>query len=145
MRTTAFSFELQRARHILTKVNALAPMMREMSDQELQAQTPRMRKMLQGGQSLNSLLPMAFATAREAARRVLGMYPYDVQVIGAIVLHHGWIAEMKTGEGKTLTAALPLYLNGLTGKGAILVTPSRYLAQRDQEELSALYEWLGLT
>lgn len=145
MRTTAFSFELRRARHILAKVNALAPTMRAMSDEELQAQTPRMRKMLRDGKSLNSLLPMAFATAREAARRVLGMYPYDVQVIGAIVLHHGWIAEMKTGEGKTLTAALPLYLNGLTGKGAILVTPSRYLAQRDQEELSVLYEWLGLT
>lgn len=145
MRTTAFSLELQRAKHILTKVNALAPTMREMSDQELKAQTPQMQKMLKNGKSLNSLLPMAFATAREAARRVLGMYPYDVQVIGAIVLQHGWIAEMKTGEGKTLTAALPLYLNGLTGKGAILVTPSRYLAQRDQEELSVLYEWLGLT
>lgn len=145
MRTTAFSLELQRAKRILTKVNALAPTMRAMSDQKLKAQTPRMQKMLKDGKSLNSLLPMAFATAREAARRVLGMYPYDVQVIGAIVLHHGWIAEMKTGEGKTLTAALPLYLNGLTGKGAILVTPSRYLAQRDQEELSVLYKWLGLT
>lgn len=89
MRTTAFSFELRRARHILAKVNALAPTMRAMSDEELQAQTPRMRKMLRDGKSLNSLLPMAFATAREAARRVLGMYPYDVQVIGAIVLHHG--------------------------------------------------------
>ena len=111
MRTTAFSLELQRAKRILTKVNALAPTMRAMSDQKLKAQTPRMQKMLKDGKSLNSLLPMAFATAREAARRVLGMYPYDVQVIGAIVLHHGWIAEMKTGEGKTLTAALPATLS----------------------------------
>lgn len=140
-----FSWEYQKARRILRQVNALAPKMRSLDDQSLQEQTPKLRARLAEGASLMEILPEAYATVREAARRVLGMYPFDVQVLGAIVMQQGQIAEMKTGEGKTLTATLPLYLNGLTQKGAILVTPSMYLAKRDQEEMAPLYEWLGLT
>ena len=141
----SFSWEYQKARRILRQVNALAPKMRSLDDQSLQEQTPKLRAQLAEGASLMEILPEAYATVREAARRVLGMYPFDVQVLGAIVMQQGQIAEMKTGEGKTLTATLPLYLNGLTQKGAILVTPSMYLAKRDQEEMAPLYEWLGLT
>lgn len=141
----SFSWEYQKARRILRQVNALAPKMRSLDDQSLQEQTPKLRTQLAEGASLMEILPEAYATVREAARRVLGMYPFDVQVLGAIVMQQGQIAEMKTGEGKTLTATLPLYLNGLTQKGAILVTPSMYLAKRDQEEMAPLYEWLGLT
>ena len=141
----SFSWEYQKARRILRQVNALAPKMRSLDDQSLQEQTPKLRAQLAEGASLMEILPEAYATVREAARRILGMYPFDVQVLGAIVMQQGQIAEMKTGEGKTLTATLPLYLNGLTQKGAILVTPSMYLAKRDQEEMAPLYEWLGLT
>ena len=141
----SFSWEYQKARRILRQVNALAPKMRSLDDQSLQEQTPKLRAQLAEGASLMEILPEAYATVREAARRVLGMYPFDVQVLGAIVMQQGQIAEMKTGEGKTLTATLPLYLNALTQKGAILVTPSMYLAKRDQEEMAPLYEWLGLT
>lgn len=140
-----FSWEYQKARRILRQVNALAPKMRSLDDQSLQERTPKLRARLAEGASLMEILPEAYATVREAARRILGMYPFDVQVLGAIVMQQGQIAEMKTGEGKTLTATLPLYLNGLTQKGAILVTPSMYLAKRDQEEMAPLYEWLGLT
>ena len=136
----SFSWEYQKARRILRQVNALAPKMRSLDDQSLQEQTPKLRVQLAEGASLMEILPEAYATVREAARRVLGMYPFDVQVLGAIVMQQGQIAEMKTGEGKTLTATLPLYLNGLTQKGAILVTPSMYLAKRDQEEMAPLYE-----
>ena len=129
----SFSWEYQKARRILRQVNALAPKMRSLDDQSLQEQTPKLRTQLAEGASLMEILPEAYATVREAARRVLGMYPFDVQVLGAIVMQQGQIAEMKTGEGKTLTATLPLYLNGLTQKGAIMVTPSMYLAKRDQE------------
>ncbi|WP_180546989.1 DEAD/DEAH box helicase, partial [Staphylococcus haemolyticus] len=95
--------------------------------------------------TLNKLLPEAYATIREASKRVLGMYPKDVQVMGAIVMHQGNIAEMQTGEGKTLTATMPLYLNALTGKSAFLITTNDYLANRDFQEMRPLYEWLGLT
>lgn len=91
------------------------------------------------------ILPEAFATVREADYRVLGMFPYEVQVIGALILNEGAIAEMRTGEGKTLTATMPLYLNALSGKGAMLVTPNDYLAARDEENLAPVYKWLGLT
>ena len=90
-------------------------------------------------------MPEAYATIREASKRVLGMYPKDVQVMGAIVMHQGNIAEMQTGEGKTLTATMPLYLNALTGKSAFLITTNDYLANRDFQEMRPLYEWLGLT
>nr|MDK8248009.1 accessory Sec system translocase SecA2 [Enterococcus faecalis] len=99
-----------------------------LSDGQLRHKTDEFKARYQGGESLDELLPEAFAAVREAAKRVLGMYPYDVQVLGGIVLHEGHIAEMKTGEGKTLTATLPLYLNALTGKSVILVTVNDYLS-----------------
>lgn len=129
---------------IVNKINALEEKMQGLSDDELKSQTNYFKNRLAEGQSLDDILPEAFATVREASKRVLGMRPYDVQVIGAIVLHRGIIAEMKTGEGKTLTATMPLYLNALTGKGAHLVTVNDYLASRDAEEMGQLYSWLGL-
>ena len=130
---------------ILAQVNRLKDKMENLSDQELQDQTLRFRERLADGEQLDDLLPEAYATIREANKRVLGKFPYDVQVLGAIALHKGNIAEMKTGEGKTLTATMPLYLNGLTGKGAILVTTNEYLAERDAIEMGEVYKWLGLT
>lgn len=129
----------------LKSVNSLKKTMSEMTDDELKEQTEKFRKRLDDGEKLDTLLPEAFATIREAAHRVLGMFAYDVQIMGGIVLHQGQLAEMKTGEGKTLTAILPLYLNALTGKGAILVTTNAYLAKRDAEEMSPVFESLGLT
>lgn len=137
--------EKKRLRRILRQVNGLAPVMRKMSDEQLQGQTSYLRAQLKAGASLEKILPRAYATVREADYRILGLYPYDVQVMGAIVLNQGNIAEMKTGEGKTLTATMPLYLNALSGKGAFLVTPNDYLAERDETNLSPVYEWLGLT
>lgn len=119
--------------------------MRKMSDAQLQNQTQIFRELLKKGKTLEDILPEAFATVREADYRVLGLYPYDVQVLGAIMLSQGSIAEMKTGEGKTLVATMPLYLNGLTGKGAMLVTPNGYLAARDEKDLAPVYKFLGLT
>ena len=116
-----------------------------MSDAQLQNQTQIFRELLKKGKTLEDILPEAFATVREADYRVLGLYPYDVQVLGAIMLSQGSIAEMKTGEGKTLVATMPLYLNGLTGKGAMLVTPNGYLAARDEKDLAPVYKFLGLT
>ena len=139
------NFRLQKVKHILAKVNALTAEMRGMSDEELKHQTVLLKKELANGKTVDDILPRAFATIREADYRILGMFPYDVQVMGAIVLNQGNIAEMKTGEGKTLTATMPLYLNALTGKGAFLLTPNNYLAQRDKEQLQPVYEWLGLT
>lgn len=139
------NFRLQKVKRTLAKVNALASEMRGMSDEELKHQTVLLKKELANGKTVDDILPRAFATIREADYRILGMFPYDVQVMGAIVLNQGNIAEMKTGEGKTLTATMPLYLNALTGKGAFLLTPNNYLAQRDKEQLQPVYEWLGLT
>jgi preprotein translocase subunit SecA len=119
--------------------------MQKMSDEQLKAQTPKLKQLLTDGKSTDDILPEAFATVREAAVRVLKMRPYDVQVLGGIVLFQGRIAEMKTGEGKTLTATLPLYLMGLTGRGAHLVTVNDYLAERDAREMGELFNWLGLT
>lgn len=116
-----------------------------MSDKQLQAQTKKFRKKLKEGAKLQDILPEAYATVREADYRILHLYPYDVQVMGAIVMNDGNIAEMKTGEGKTLTATMPLYLNALSGKGAMLVTPNGYLANRDESNLEPVYNFLGLT
>lgn len=127
------------------KIDQLAPAMEKLSDAELRAKTTEFRQRLKDGASLDSLLTEAFAVVREADRRVLGLFPYLVQVMGGIALHQGNIVEMKTGEGKTLTATMPLYLNGLTGEGAMLVTPNDYLARRDGEEMGQVYHWLGLT
>lgn len=139
------NIRLRKPRKILKQINKLAPKMKKMSDEELQNQTQIFRKQLKDGKTLEDILPEAFATIREADYRVLGLYPYDVQVLGAIILSQGGIAEMKTGEGKTLVATMPLYLNGLTGKGAMLVTPNGYLASRDEESLAPVYKFLGLT
>lgn len=138
-------YRLYKIRKILAKINALAPHYKEMPEEELRGETKRFKQRLKDGESLDDLLPEAFATIREANRRVLGMFPFDVQVIGGIVLHQGKIAEMRTGEGKTLTATMPLYLNSLTEKGAILVTVNDYLAKRDAEEMKPVYEYLGVS
>ncbi|MBI0536136.1 preprotein translocase subunit SecA [Roseomonas sp. KE2513] len=126
-------------------INALEPAIAALSDDQLKAKTPEFRERIAKGESLDSLLPEAFAVCREASKRVLGMRHFDVQLIGGMVLHEGRIAEMKTGEGKTLVATLPCYLNGLTGKGVHVVTVNDYLASRDAEEMGRLYAWLGLT
>ena len=126
-------------------VNALEPEMRSMSDQQLQAQTLRFKERCHNGESLDDLLPEAFATVREASLRTLDMRHFDVQLIGGVVLHRGKIAEMKTGEGKTLAATLPAYLNALTGKGVHIVTVNDYLAKRDTEWMGNIYNFLGLS
>lgn len=127
------------------KITALEPMMKALTDEELQQQTQKFRERLAKGESLDSLTIEAFATLREASSRVLGMRPFDVQLTGGLVLHNGMIAEMKTGEGKTLVATLPIYLNALSGKGAHVVTINDYLAKRDSEWMGKLYRFLGLT
>ena len=132
-------------RKIVAKINAFEPDMEAMSDEELKAQTPKFRERLAAGETLDDILPEAFATVREASRRTLGMRHFDVQMIGGIVLHRGEIAEMATGEGKTLMATLPCYLNALEGKGVHVVTVNDYLAKRDAEWMSAVYGFLGLT
>ena len=119
--------------------------MSSLSDQELVAKTVEFRQRLSKGESLDDLLVEAFAVAREADKRILGMFPYDVQVMGAIVMHYGNVAEMNTGEGKTLTATMPVYLNALSGEGVMVVTPNEYLAKRDAEEMGQVYRFLGLT
>jgi len=137
--------EIARYRRVVERINALEPRMRAMSDPELSSMTPQFRARLAGGEALNDILPEAYATAREAARRVLGERPFDVQLIGAIALHEGRIAEMKTGEGKTLTATLPMYLNALTGRGAHLVTTNDFLVRWQAEWMGRLYQFLGIT
>lgn len=137
--------ELKRLTKIADKVEAYAQDMAELSDDELKAKTPKFKKRYQAGETLDDLLPEAFAVAREGAKRVLGLYPYHVQIIGGIVLHEGNIAEMKTGEGKTLTATMPVYLNALAGEGVHVVTVNEYLSSRDATEMGELYNWLGLS
>ena len=119
--------------------------MSSLSDQELVAKTVEFRQRLSKGESLDDLLVEAFAVVREADKRILGMFPYDVQVMGAIVMHYGNVAEMNTGEGKTLTATMPVYLNALSGQGVMVVTPNEYLSKRDAEEMGQVYRFLGLT
>jgi preprotein translocase subunit SecA len=130
---------------IVKKINALEPQMQALSDAELQAKTPEFRQRVENGEALDKLLPEAFAVCREASKRVLGMRHYDVQMIGGMVLHLGKIAEMRTGEGKTLVATLPVYLNALQGKGVHVVTVNDYLARRDSAWMGRLYNWLGLS
>ena len=126
-------------------VNALEPNIHALSDDELRAQTELFRQRLANGEKLDDLLPEAFATVREAAIRTLGQRHYDVQLIGGIALHRGEIAEMKTGEGKTLVATLAVYLNALEGKGVHVVTVNDYLARRDADWMGQIYRFLGMT
>ncbi len=135
--------ELRRIDKIANKVEAYAKPMAAMTDDQLKAKTPEFRQRYQKGESLDDLLPEAFAVAREGAKRVLGLYPFHVQIMGGIVLHEGNIAEMKTGEGKTLTATMPVYLNSLSGKGVHVITVNEYLSKRDATEMGQLYNWLG--
>ena len=137
--------ELKRIQPICDKVLALEDKYSAMTDKELKAQTPLFRERFEKGEALDDILPEAFAVCREASWRVLGMKHFPVQIIGGIVLHQGRIAEMKTGEGKTLVATLPAYLNGLTGRGVHIVTVNDYLARRDSEWMGKLYRFLGLT
>ena len=130
---------------IVKQIAAFEPTIEALSDEELVAQTDKFRRLLAGGKSLDDILPEAFATVREAARRVLGMRHFDVQMIGGIVLHRGEIAEMRTGEGKTLVATLAVYLNAIEGKGVHVVTVNDYLARRDAEWMGQIYKFLGLT
>ena len=137
--------ELKKFEKIAAKVESHADEMSKLSDEQLQAKTPEFRDRIKKGESLDDLLPEAFAVAREGAKRVLGLYPFHVQILGGIALHYGNIAEMMTGEGKTLTATMPVYLNALEGKGVHVVTVNEYLSSRDEEEMGQLYKWLGLT
>ena len=136
--------ELKRITPIVDKIEALRPTMQVMSDTELRDQTRKFRERLEAGETLDDLLPEAFATVREAGKRVLGMEHYRVQLIGGVILHQGRIAEMRTGEGKTLVSTLPAYLNALEGKGVHIVTVNDYLAQRDAEWMGSIHEFLGL-
>ena len=137
--------ELKRMRPIVEKINSLEPQMAALTDEQLRAKTPELKERLAHGASLDDILPEAFAVCREAGKRVLGMRHFDVQLIGGMVLHSGKIAEMKTGEGKTLVATLPSYLNGLAGKGVHVVTVNDYLARRDSEWMGRIHQFLGLS
>ena len=137
--------QIARLEKIANEIDALGPQMAQLSDDELRQKTEEFKARLEKGETLDDLLVEAFAVVREAAKRVLGMYPYKVQLMGGIALHEGNIAEMKTGEGKTLTATMPVYLNALTGKGVHVVTVNEYLASRDATEMGKLYQFLGLS
>ena len=137
--------EVKRIEPLIKKINELEPEMEKLTDKELQAKTPYLKEKLANGSTLDDILPEAFAVAREASKRVLGMRHFDVQLKGGIILHQGRIAEMKTGEGKTLVATLPVYLNALSGKGVHVVTVNDYLAKRDSEWMGKLYKFLGLS
>ncbi|WP_413289717.1 preprotein translocase subunit SecA [Bdellovibrio sp. HCB337] len=137
--------EMKRIRPTVDKINSYEPQMQALTDEQLKAKTPEFQQRLKNGETVNDILPEAFAVCREASKRVLGMRHYDVQMIGGIVLNRGAISEMRTGEGKTLVATLPVYLNALTGRGVHVVTVNDYLARRDAEWMGRLYGWLGLT
>ena len=137
--------ELKRIRPIVDRIESLRPEMQALSDEELKAKTPYFKERLANGETLDDILPEAYAVCREAARRTLGMEHFRVQLIGGIILHQGRIAEMKTGEGKTLVCTLPAYLNALEGKGVCVVTVNDYLASRDAEWMGAVHRFLGLT
>ncbi|MBY5033537.1 preprotein translocase subunit SecA [Streptococcus gallolyticus] len=137
--------ELKKLEKMADKVIAYADQMAALSDEALQAKTAEFKERYQKGESLDDLLYEAFAVVREASKRVLGLYPYPVQIMGGIVLHHGDVPEMRTGEGKTLTATMPVYLNALAGQGVHVVTVNEYLATRDATEMGELYSWLGLS
>ena len=137
--------EVKRIMPIVEKIEALRPSMQALTDEELQHKTVEFKERLAKGETLDDILPEAFAVVREADKRVLGLEPYRVQLIGGIILHQGRIAEMKTGEGKTLVATLPAYLNALEGKGVHIITVNDYLANRDATEMGQVHRFLGLT
>ena len=137
--------EIRRLEKMADKVFKYEDQMAALSDEELQAKTEEFKQRYQNGETLDQLLYEAFAVVREGAKRVLGLFPYKVQVMGGIVLHHGDVPEMRTGEGKTLTATMPVYLNALSGKGVHVVTVNEYLSERDATEMGELYSWLGLS
>ncbi|MGO9416275.1 MAG: DEAD/DEAH box helicase, partial [Syntrophobacteraceae bacterium] len=137
--------ELKKLVPIVDEINSFEPEIRKLSDDQLKGKTAEFRQRLENGEELDDLLAEAFAVVREASDRALAMRPFDVQLIGGVVLHQGKIAEMKTGEGKTLVATMPIYLNALSGKGVHLVTVNDYLAKRDSEWMGQIYKFLGLT
>src|SRR5487761_2351520 len=137
--------EVKRMRPMVAAISALEPQMQALSDAELAQKTAKFRERIENGEKLDKLIPEAFAVCREAGRRALNMRHFDVQLIGGIVLHRGKIAEMKTGEGKTLVATLPVYLNALAGKGVHVITVNDYLAHRDSDWMGRIYKFLGLT
>ena len=136
---------LKKLAPIVKTINELEPKLRSLSDGELRARTDEFKKRLAGGETLDDILPEAYATVREAAVRTIGQRHFDVQLYGGIVLHQGRIAEMKTGEGKTITETLPAYLNALTGRGVHIVTVNDYLAKRDAAWMGKIYKFLGLS
>jgi len=137
--------QLSKVKKILHQINLKKEEMASLTDGELAGKTQEFKERLTAGESLDDILVEAFAVVREADKRILGMFPYDVQVMGGIVIHQGNVAEMNTGEGKTLTATMPVYLNALLGQGVMLVTTNDYLAKRDAGEMGQVYEFLGLT
>src|SRR5918997_103233 len=137
--------DLKKLRPIVAQINALEPDIQRLSDTQLRDKTAEFRTRLANGETLDDLLPEAFAVVREGGRRVLNMRHFDVQLIGGVVLHRGRIAEMKTGEGKTLVATLPAYLNALQGRGVHIVTVNDYLARRDSEWMGRIYRFLGMS
>ena len=137
--------EIKKIQPLVAKINELEPQISRLSNEQLQAKTAEFKQRFENGESLEDLLPDAFAVVREAGKRALNMRHFDVQLIGGVVLHQGRIAEMKTGEGKTLVATLPAYLNALDGKGVHIVTVNDYLAKRDSEWMGRLYKFLGLS
>src|ERR1700730_238767 len=137
--------EIKTLRPIIAAINDLEPQMQQLPDAELAQKTQGFKQRVANGESLDDLLIEAFAVCREAGRRILNMRHFDVQLIGGIVLHRGKIAEMRTGEGKTLVATLPVYLNALEGKGVHVVTVNDYLAKRDAEWMGRIYKFLGMT
>ena len=134
--------ELKRLQPLVNQINELEPAFEQKTDDELKAMTPQFRERIEQGETLDDLLPEAFATVRETSRRTLDMRPFDVQLIGGIALHQGIIAEMATGEGKTLVSTLPAYLNALSGKGVHIVTVNDYLAKRDSEWMGKIHTFL---
>ena len=137
--------EIRKLEKMADKVMSYEEQMAALTDEELQAKTVEFKERYANGETLDQLLYEAFAVVREGAKRVLGLFPYKVQVMGGIVLHHGDVPEMRTGEGKTLTATMPVYLNALSGKGVHVVTVNEYLSERDATEMGELYSWLGLS
>ena len=137
--------EIKRIMPLAKKIESYRDDMQKLSDEELRGKTTEFKKRLSEGETLDDLLPEAYAVVREAGKRVLGMEHFEVQLIGGIILHQGRIAEMKTGEGKTLVSTLPAYLNALEGKGVHIVTVNDYLAKRDAEWMGKIHEFLGLT
>ena len=136
---------LKTYRKTVERINGLEPQFEKLSDEDIKAQTEVFKRRIADGEALESVLPEAFALVREASKRVMKMRHFDVQLVGGLALHHGKVAEMRTGEGKTLTATLPVYLNALTGKGVHVVTVNDYLASRDAQWMGKLFNFLGLS